>query len=104
MGIGFLSSGQTMISDFVQDVPLTFTKRKRAETLMTIRDIMMSNDTNTVEVEDATERGKLERVYFAQQHIQVGSNHTPAAKAASPRVSMARAVKEEKVVRPWMLR
>ncbi|KAJ3040929.1 Centromere/kinetochore protein zw10 [Rhizophlyctis rosea] len=57
--IGLIPPNREDISDFVSSVHLHFAEKKRAELLITVRDILQSEDQNTAEVTDATERGGL---------------------------------------------
>ena len=56
---GLIPENREDISDFVSSVHLHFAEKKRAGLLMTVRDILQSEDQNTAEVTDATERGEF---------------------------------------------
>ncbi|KAJ3047082.1 Centromere/kinetochore protein zw10, partial [Rhizophlyctis rosea] len=59
MEMGLIPKHRTDISDFVSNFQLHYMRKKRAEMLSAVRDIIQSEDMNTVEVSDGTERGGL---------------------------------------------
>lgn len=57
-----LPGGYSDLADFVANIYLRFTKQKRNHLLSAVRDIIMDDDKNTAEVEDATERGGIKLI------------------------------------------
>lgn len=52
-----LSRGRGRLQDILDNLPALFMKKRRIFLLTTTREIVMSEDFNVVEVQDATERG-----------------------------------------------
>jgi len=71
---GIASESYQPIKDFVENIEVHFGKKKRDDLLSVAREIMMSDDHNTVQVTNSTERGLVLGISFFQEEKTLSMN------------------------------